>query len=35
MEVSKANIMYFEPGQFPDAILGFVFHLGFKTPPGG
>jgi len=27
--------MFFEPGQFPDAIAGMVFNLGFKTPPGG
>jgi hypothetical protein len=35
MKASNASIMYFEPGQFPDALLGFVFQLGFKTPPGG
>lgn len=34
MKASKSSIMYFEPGQFPDALLGFVFQLGFKTPPG-
>lgn len=29
------NIMYFEPTQFPDTILEYVFDLGFSTPPGG
>jgi hypothetical protein len=29
------NIMYFEPTQFPDTILKYVFDLGFSTPPGG
>jgi hypothetical protein len=33
--VDTENIMFFEPGQFPDEIPGLVFHLGFKTPPGG
>lgn len=33
--VDAENIMFFEPGQFPDEIPGIVFHLGFKTPPGG
>lgn len=33
--VDADNIMFFEPGQFPDEIPGIVFHLGFKTPPGG
>lgn len=32
---NKDNIMYFEPGQFPDEAPGLVFNLGFKTPPGG
>ena len=35
MEASPSNIMYFEPGQFPDALGGYVFHVGFQTPPGG
>jgi len=35
MNVSSENIMFFEPGQAPDAELGFVFNVGFKTPPGG
>jgi hypothetical protein len=29
------NIMFFEPGQFPDEIPGHVMHLGFEKPPGG
>ena len=33
--VDAENIMFFEPGQFPDEIPGIVLHLGFKTPPGG
>lgn len=34
-EVDADNIMFFEPGQFPDEIPGIVLPLGFKTPPGG
>ena len=33
--VDSENIMFFEPGQFPDEVPGLVFHLGFETPPGG
>lgn len=34
------NVMWFEPGQFPDEIgittwFNFVFNVGFDTPPGG
>ena len=36
---SKDNIMYFEPGQVPDALPigkgGVVFPVGFEVPPGG
>ena len=35
MNASKDNIMFFEPGQAPDAEEGLVFSVGFKTPPGG
>jgi endoglycosylceramidase len=36
--VSKENVMWFEPGQFPDSIPVFghlIGEVGFETPPGG
>ena len=29
------NVMFFEPGQWPDQKDSKVFSLGFKNPPGG
>jgi len=35
MNASSDNINFFEPCQAPDAVLGHVFDVGFKVPPGG
>lgn len=35
IEADPNTIMYFEPGQFPDAYLGKVKPTGFEKPPGG
>lgn len=36
-ELNTANIMYYEPGQYPDKLGfagGFIPHVGFETNPG-
>lgn len=39
MAADKSNLMWFEPGQFPDTLPlgpeGLVLPLGFTVPPGG
>jgi len=39
LAASKDNVMWFEPGEFPDTMPigpeGVIFSAGFKKPPGG